>query len=107
MATWIKQGDSYSIPVQIAMNGEGINPDDIEAVEFYLGNVRKMYPGEVEYSPEDECFYLPVTQKETLGFTANDAVPLDLRVKLLGGNVVGPKSMQYVTVYDATSEAVI
>ena len=43
MATKIKQGDAYALPIQIRLNGELINADDVEAVEFTLGEaLRKL-----------------------------------------------------------------
>ena len=49
MATKIKQGDAYSLPVQIKLNGSLINADDVETVEFCLGDgLRKLYPGDVK-----------------------------------------------------------
>ena len=46
MATKIKQGDAYALPIQIRLNGELIGVEDVEAAEFCLGDgLRKLYPG--------------------------------------------------------------
>lgn len=37
MAIKIKQGDAYAVPIQVRLNGELINADDVEAVEFCVG----------------------------------------------------------------------
>ena len=62
MATKIKQGDAYALPIQIRLNGELIGVEDVEAAEFCLGDgLRKLYPGDVSYEAGDNTFYLPLT----------------------------------------------
>lgn len=104
---WIKQGDAMALPVEITLQGETISPEDIELAEFYVGPFRKTYPGEVEYKAEEGLFYLPLTQEETLALPPGMAVPADLRVKFTGGDVLGTRDMEYITVYDAISREVI
>lgn len=104
----IKQGDQYSIPIALKLNGEDIDINDIAEVEFTFGNgLRKMFPQEVQYNSADNCFYLPLTQDETFEFPANDSVTLDTRVKFVGGNVIGAQRMDSAAVADATSEVVL
>lgn len=108
MATKIKQGDAYALPIQIRLNGELINADDVEAVEFCLGDeLRKLYPGDVTYEAGDNTFYLPLTQADTFSFPANGSVTLDIRVKFTGGDVIGVLRPDALAVYDATSEVVL
>lgn len=41
----IKQGDQYSIPIALKLNGEDIDINDIAEVEFTFGNgLRKVFP---------------------------------------------------------------
>ena len=90
MAIKIKQGDAYAVPIQVRLNGELINADDVEAVEFCVGDaLRKLYPEDVSYEPGNNTFYLPLTQQETFAFPANGSVALDVRVKFTGGDVIG------------------
>ena len=104
----IKQGDQYSIPIALKLNGEDIDINDIAEVEFTFGNgLRKVFPQEVQYNSADNCFYLPLTQDETFEFPANGAVTLDTRVKFVGGNVIGAQRMDSAAVADATSEVVL
>lgn len=108
MAIKIKQGDAYSLPVQIKLNGSLINADDVETVEFCLGDgLRKLYPGDVSYEPADNTFYLPLTQSETFAFPANGSVTLDIRVKFTGGDVIGVQRPDALAVYDAVSEVIL
>lgn len=108
MAIRIKQGDEYSVPVLIRLNGEPVEIDEVDEAEFAFGSgLRKLYPGDVEYSQADGCFYLPLTQAETFAFPANGTVTLDIRVKFVGGDVVGVQRMESFAVADATSEVIL
>lgn len=108
MATRIKQGDAYALPIQIRLNGELIGVEDVEAAEFCLGDgLRKLYPGDVSYEAGDNTFYLPLTQSDTFSFPANGSVSLDIRVKFTGGDVIGVLRPDTLAVYDAASEVVL
>ena len=96
MAIRIKQGDAYSVPVLIRLNGEPVDIDEVAEVEFTFGDgMRKLFPQEVQYNSADGCFYLPLTQDETFAFPAN------------GGDVVGVQRMESLAVADASSEVVL
>ena len=104
----IKQGDQYSVPIRVLLNGEPVNVDDVAEVEFTFGDgLRKMFPQDVQYNSADNCFYVPLTQTETFAFPANGSVTLDIRVKFVGGNVIGIQRMESAAVADATSEVVL
>lgn len=108
MAIKIKQGDAYAVPIQVRLNGELINADDVEAVEFCVGDaLRKLYPGDVSYEPGNNSFYLPLSQTDTFAFPANGSVTLDVRVKFTSGDVIGVLRPDAFAVYDATSEVVL
>ena len=108
MATKIKQGDAYALPIQIRLNGELIGVEDVEAAEFCLGDgLRKLYPGDVSYEAGDNPFYLPLTQSDTFSVPANGSVSLDIRVKFTGGDVIGVLRPETLAVYDAASEVVL
>lgn len=107
MATIIKQGDAYPLPVGVTLNGEAIALSDIETVEFMLGTIRKLYPDDATFNPEDNHFYVNLTQEDTFSLPANSAVNLDVRVKFVGGAVKGVQKPQYATIIDATSEEVL
>ena len=108
MATKIKQGDAYALPIQIRLNDELIDIADVETAEFYIGeDIRKLYPGDVTYEAADNTFYLPLTQADTFSFPANGSVTLDIRVKFTGGDVIGVLRPDALAVYDAVSEVVL
>lgn len=104
----IKQGDQYSVPIFIKLNGEAVDVSTVMEVEFTFGNgLRKIFPDDVQYNSADDCFYVPLTQSETFEFPADGSTTLDIRVKFVGGNVIGVQRMEGVSVADATSEVVL
>lgn len=106
MAVKVKQGDAYSIPVIVKIDGDPINIADVSEVEFMLNGVRKMYPDSVSYDAVENAFMLPITQEESFAFPVG-SVMLDVRVKFNGGNVEGIHRIVSITVIDAISEEVI
>lgn len=107
MALWLKQGDEYYIGITAELNEKRISVGDVAVAEFCVGDIRKMYPGEVTYDNDLELFLIPVTQEETFQLTAGEAIPLDMRAKFKNGQVMGFKTLKYVTVYEALSREVI
>jgi len=107
MAISLKQGDEYSVPLEAKLNGETLDIEAVDTAEICLGDLRKVYPGEIEYDEAEACFLFPVTQEETFAMPANGAVELDVRIKFIDGSVVGCKRIKYLSIYDAKSEAVI
>ena len=104
MATAIKQGDAYGLPMALTLDGTALNLSDVDTVEVCIGEgVRKLYPGEITYSPEDGYFYIPLTQAETFSMEADSTVQIDVRVKFRGGNVIGCQQMVQASVVDAVS----
>ena len=47
MSLTIMQGDQYAIPFVGKLNGEPLDLTKIEQIEFVVGPLRKVYPGEV------------------------------------------------------------
>lgn len=108
MAIKIKQGDAYKLPLELKFNGELLAISDIETVEVYIGpDIRKTYPGDIDYDAGSQKFYVPFTQDETFSLEANSGVSVDIRVKFSGGDVIGIQRMITLAVYDATSEVVL
>ncbi len=106
MAIWFKQGDAFRLPVRVTLNGVALDAASVEKAEFCVGGVRKLYPGEVTLADKG-LFYVPLTQKDTLTFPANDAVSIDVRVRFPGGDVLGTRKMLFAAVADAVSEEVL
>ncbi len=96
------QGDAYSLDVTIKNNGFPINVADVKTVEVTLFNLKKIYPGEAEYS--DGKFHIPLTQQET--FRLPKLCQMQVRVKFRSGDVIGSEIKQ-VDVAHALSKAVL
>lgn len=114
MATVIKQGDAFQMPITISLQdaatGETIKPQivDIEKVEVCIGDsIRKLYPDGITYDASSGCFYVPLTQEDTFALPEDDTVELDLRVRFVGGGVLGIRKKERIKVIDATSEEVL
>ena len=103
----IKQGDEYSVLCSIKLNGAALDMYWVEKIEFMIGGVRKLWPGDVDSDPVNRVFYIPITQKESFSFPADGIVEADVRVKFYGDSVMGAKKKLYVRVSDAISEEVI
>lgn len=108
----IKQGDQFSIPIHITVNDSVLSADHADAVEFMLGNLRKMWyasedlTGDVTY--EDGTFFFPLTQEETLAMPAGITLPLDVRILFAGGSAFGPpRPAALISVADAISQEVL
>ncbi len=107
MSFKIKQGDECVIPVRIKINGEPIPISEVEAVEFRSGEVRKLYPEDVDYDGESRMFRMRLMQEDTFTFPADDSVQFDVRVKFRGGAVIGTQKVTVFISVDALSEEVI
>ncbi len=103
----MKQGDAFRLPVRVTLNGAVLDAASVETAEFCVGGLRKLFPGEVAFSEDEQQFYVPLTQKETLAFPPNGAVPVDVRVRFIGGDVLGSRKMLFAAVADAVSEEVL
>lgn len=107
MIHYIKQGDAYTLPVSLSLNGRALYASGVEKIEFRLGPIRKIYPGDVRFDVGSECFLLPLTQKDTLRLIPDSSAPLDIRVKLVGGGVLGLSQKVCFDVIGSLSREVI
>ena len=105
MSLKIMQGDQYAIVFTGTQDGAPLDLSKIEMIEFIVGNLRKIYPGEV--TANDGKFYFPLTQEETLNFkSAMQSV--QIRVKFLGAEpVVVGVPIGCIRVTDAISKVVL
>ena len=105
MSLKIMQGDQYAIVFTGVQDGEALDLSKIEMIEFIVGKLRKIYPGEV--TANDGKFYFPLTQEETFQFkSASQAV--QIRVKFTGAEpVVIGTSIEGIRVCDSISKVVL
>lgn len=82
-----RQGDTYELEAALEnTDGTALEISDISKVEFVIGPVRKVYPGDATY--ETDKFIIPLTQAETFQL-ADKGVPRQVRVLFTNGSVVG------------------
>lgn len=105
MSLKIMQGDQYAIVFTGTQDGAPLDLSKIEMIEFIVGKLRKIYPGEV--TANDGKFYFPLTQEETFQFkSASQAV--QIRVKFTGAEpVVIGTSIEGIRVSDSISKVVL
>lgn len=101
----VMQGDQYAIVFTGTQDGAPLDLSKIEMIEFIVGKLRKIYPGEV--TANDGKFYFPLTQEETFQFkSASQAV--QIRVKFTGSApVVIGTSIEGIRVSDSISKVVL
>lgn len=81
------EGDSWPLRFGITVNGEPIEVQTVELIEFTVDELTKIYPAEVNYSERYQAFIFPLTQAETQKFSGE--VKAQGRVKFSSGEVVG------------------
>ena len=106
MSLKIMQGDQYAIVFTGTQDGAPLDLSKIEMIEFIVGKLRKIYPGEVT-TDADGNFLFPLTQEETFQFkSASQAV--QIRVKFAGAEpVVIGTSIESIRVSDSISKVVL
>lgn len=106
MSLKIMQGDQYAIVFTGTQDGAPLDLSKIEMIEFIVGKLRKIYPGEVT-TDEDGNFLFPLTQEETFQFkSAYQAI--QIRVKFTGAEpVVIGTSIEGIRVSDSISKVVL
>lgn len=82
MSLIIMQGDQYAIPIIGTQNGKPLDMDTVDEIEFVVGKLRKLYPGEVVLDEEGR-FLLPLTQQETFA-VQRSSQHVQIRVKFKG-----------------------
>ena len=85
------QGNTYRMFVKLKINCEPINIEDINIVQFVIGNLEKYYrkdeESEVIYDEEGKQFIITLTQEET--YSLKDDELCQFRVKFTNDEVKG------------------
>ena len=83
MSLKIMQGDQYAIVFTGTQDGEPLDLSKIEMIEFIVGKLRKVYPGEVT-TDTDGNFLFPLTQEETFQFkSASQAIQTGTELQII------------------------
>lgn len=106
MSLKIMQGDQYAIPFSGTQNSKPLDMTTVDEVEFMIGRMRKMYPGEVVLD-EDGRFLFPLTQQETFA-VQRSSQHVQIRVKFKGSPpVVAGVDVGDIYVADSISKVVL
>jgi len=106
----IKQGDDVYLQVTLYFNGAAITANELPLLDeieycFEDENPRKI-KAEDAWNETLGLFLLPVSQENT--FALDDGrTNIDVRVKFLGGNVLGVRQRNRMKVLEANSTEVI
>ena len=95
----ISEGNTYILQVPLTVNGEDIDIDKVNLVEFMFEDIRKIYgtylegqesiTGDVTYNTSEKCFEVPLSQQETFALTENGIIKYQARVKFTDNSVNG------------------
>lgn len=106
----IKQGDACSIQVHLFFNGQEIGAGLVpmlEEIEFAFEDLEPVrIPAREAWNDTLGCFLLPVMQEQTFLLEEGRAA-LDVRVRFLGGGVLGAREKRELKVADANSGEVL
>lgn len=85
----ILQGDSYALPISIAVDGGIADVSHFYDVEICVGGLRKtLSANEIKYDAARQVYLFPLSQEETLAMSHKQLV--QVRVKLKdSGDVIG------------------
>lgn len=87
----IMQGDQYLLPITIKYDGEYIDVDEVDVIQFTVGSLVKNYTNDLEsvvqYDSEKHQFGFPITQTES--FAMNGPQDCQIRIKFINGDIQG------------------
>ena len=107
-AYYVKQGDEFSIPLTISADGTALDNTTAELVEVMIGHeIRKTWPGDITWDGDDGNWLVPLTQAETFAMVPGTEIPLDVRVKLTAGEVLGTIEAIRLRIVAAQSKTVL
>lgn len=90
----VMEGDQYAIPLSLKMNGVAVTANDVQEVEFAIGNLKKyMSTGDIVFA--DGKWNIKLTQADTFQINsmnfkaATFSTRAQIRVKFKTGDVIG------------------
>lgn len=101
------QGDQYDLVFSGTKDGEALDMNEIEEIEFTVGAMRKCFPEEVRQDT-DGNFLFPLTQAETFAIRAGP-MHVQVRVKFYGSGdtIVVGQDVGNLRVTDSMSKVVL
>lgn len=106
----IKQGDDVYLQVTLYFNGDAITANELPLLDeieycFEYERPRKIKAADA-WNETLGAFLLPVSQENTFALEEG-RTNLDVRVKFLGGNILGVRQRRRMKVLEANSQEVI
>lgn len=96
------QGDQYALVIDLTVGGSAPPAEDLEQIEITMPPLRKLWPGDANYS--DGKLIIPLKQAET--FRLGTQTIVQIRVQYKNGAVVGGP-VQRITVGPSLSKVVL
>lgn len=95
----IMQGDQYNLLFQLTLDDEKLNLETVSKIQFVVGDLVKMYPGDVIYDIDNDVFKFPITQEESVTMIGLQHVQIRLKDidGFVYGKVYGNIDLQYST----------
>lgn len=104
----IMQGDEFFLPIKIKIDGENIDLNKINTIQFMIGDLVKYYKndnsGEITYNQETNEFYFPLSQEET--FNMSGSQEAQIRIKYESGEIQGANIGVINILYSKTKETI-
>ena len=95
----LQEGNTYLLEIPLTVDGDPIEIEEVQLVEFMFDDVRKIYgsyeedgttkTGDVTYDTDEKKFYVPLSQEETFHLTSEKIIEYQARVKFNDGSVSG------------------
>lgn len=95
----LQEGNTYLLEIPLTVDGDPIEIEEVQLVEFMFDNVRKIYgsyeengetkTGDVTYDGDEHKFNVPLTQEETFSLMGEAIIEYQARVKFNDGSVNG------------------
>ena len=104
MAT-IMQGDEYPLRFKITADEEPIDPNELEAVEIVIGNIKQKYPDYIYYDTVAGDFVFLLSQDMTFKLAGNQE--MQGRVKFIYSGWVFGEKMGKLQVVPSNSKEIL
>lgn len=81
----LRQGNTYSLKVNLKVDGQPIDYTNVDTIELTFGAIKKTYCGE-EINVVDDMLIVDFTQEDTMSL--NETVEYQIRIKYKNESVI-------------------
>lgn len=102
----LRRGDQALIGFPAVLNGELIDIEKVDKMEFVMGEKKWTWPNDGTY--DDNYFFLPIMQEESFRLEPGTILPIEGRCKMKDTDVwvKGAETDVYVRVIESGSDTV-